>query len=240
MTMAIEHAHEHGIIHRDIKPANIFISDKIKVLDFGLAQLTGADSQLPSLTRSDMALGTINYLSPEQRINAKAIDERSDIFSIGVVFYEMLTGTLPMGRFKLPSRINRKLNRRFDRIIGECLNTSPSQRYQKIKGLLKELNDLKEYVPVRKGFIKAISAILAVAILSALFFMNGGPGLILNKLKTSPEKPGEKTRDAKASDISMIPLPDKLPHEMKNPHMVPESKSMEKASKVSKKEISKK
>ena len=239
VSKAIEHAHEQGIIHRDIKPANIFISDKVKVLDFGLAQLTGADSQLSSLTRSDMAMGTINYLSPEQRINAKSIDERSDIFSIGVVFYEMLTGTLPMGRFKPPSRINKKLNRRFDRIVEACLNASPSQRYQKVKDLLKELNDLKEYVPVRKGFIKTTAIILIAVISFVLFFKYDGPELIQNILAKSAEKIDEKTGSNKATDISMIPLPDTLPHEMKDPHLVIENKAEEKVSKVSKKEVSK-
>lgn len=239
VSRAIEHAHAQGIVHRDIKPANIFISDKVKVLDFGLAQLTGTDSNLSSLTRSDMALGTINYLSPEQRINAKSIDQRSDIFSIGVVFYEMLTGALPMGRFKLPSRANKKLNRRFDRIIESCLNASPAQRYQKVKDLLRELNHLKEYVPVRKVFIKTTAIILTIIISFTLFYINDGPELIQNVLKISHEKKNEKTGDDKASGISMIPLPDKLPHEIKEPHLALESKSKgkasEKSSKVSKK-----
>lgn len=240
VSKAIEHAHAQGIIHRDIKPANIFISDNVKVLDFGLAQITGMDSQISSLTRSDIALGTINYLSPEQRINAKAIDVRSDIFSIGVVFYEMLTGSLPMGRFNMPSRVNSKLNRRFDRIVETCLNTSPAQRYQEAKYLLKDLNDLKEYVPVRRGFIKVMAIFLAVLITLSLFIFNNGPEIIKDILN----RPYTKTIVKKSEGNFMIPLPDRLPHEVLDPHLAIESKAEkkapEKSSRVSKNGVTKK
>lgn len=222
---AISHAHSQGIIHRDIKPANIFISDEVKVLDFGLAQITGSDTRLTALTRSDVAMGTINYLSPEQRVSAKKIDERSDIFSIGVVLYEMLTGSLPMGRFEFASRINKKISRRFDRILDKCLNTSPSRRYGSVRDLLKDLIVLKDYVPVRKGFIKGTAVVLFVLFMSAVLYFYRGKEI--NK-----KVPGKKIM----TDPQILKmLPDKLPHEVIDPHLPLETGVKEKDSRVSKK-----
>ncbi len=231
---AIGFAHSQGIIHRDIKPANIIISDEVKVLDFGLAQITGSDTQITALTRSDMAMGTLNYLSPEQRLNAKTIDERSDVYSIGVVLYEMLTGSLPMGMFKLPGRINKKSGRRLDRIVEKCLNASPAQRYHSVKELAEDLTELYEYVPVRKGFIRWTSIALAVLITFMFYYFFSGPEIIKGINKDASYKKMEID-----SDILKI-LPEKLTHEMTDPHLAPETKEKEKASKVSKKEVMKK
>ena len=89
---ALEHAHKAGIVHRDLKPGNIFIDreDRVRILDFGLARLPGADR----LTKTGSTLGTISYMAPEQ-VEGKDADERSDIFSFGILLYEMLTGQLP-------------------------------------------------------------------------------------------------------------------------------------------------
>ena len=101
---AVACAHEHGILHRDLKPANIMLTadDQVKVLDFGLAKLREAPSaaEAPTLrcagplSRPDLVLGTPSYMSPEQAEQA-AIDERSDIFSLGVILYELATGERP-------------------------------------------------------------------------------------------------------------------------------------------------
>src|SRR4029450_1137548 len=84
----LEYAHAHGVVHRDIKPGNIFLTDSgtVKIVDFGLARLVTSD-----LTRSNMMMGTINYMAPEQ-IRGERVDHRADIFSTGVVLYEVLSG----------------------------------------------------------------------------------------------------------------------------------------------------
>ncbi len=93
MLQAVDYAHRNGIIHRDIKPSNILIdkNNNIKVMDFGIAKLVGEKG----LTKTGMKMGTIYYMSPEQVIGDKEIDKRSDIFSLGITFFEMLTGQLP-------------------------------------------------------------------------------------------------------------------------------------------------
>ena len=89
---ALQHAHDKGIIHRDIKPQNILLlsNGTIKISDFGIARFSYSDTK----TMTDSAIGSVHYISPEQA-RGNSIDERTDIYSVGVVMYEMLTGTLP-------------------------------------------------------------------------------------------------------------------------------------------------
>ena len=103
--VALQFAHDAKIVHRDIKPENILITKKgqVKIADFGLAKLL--DQALDTaLTGYQAAMGTFNYMAPEQRRNSQGVDHRADIYSLGVVFYEMLTGEVPMGRFEPPSK----------------------------------------------------------------------------------------------------------------------------------------
>ncbi|MCP4674464.1 MAG: serine/threonine protein kinase [Deltaproteobacteria bacterium] len=157
---AITYAHANGIVHRDIKPANIVISDDtVKVLDFGLAQMAGMDSQITTLTRTDLAMGTFNYLSPEQRTNAKDVDERSDIFSLGIVFFEMLTGTLPIGSFEPPSETRKDVPKKCNEIIRRSLNTDPRLRYQNVEAFRCDLLKLTNARLIsRPGMFAGIAA----------------------------------------------------------------------------------
>ena len=103
---ALQFAHDEGIVHRDIKPENILIDKKgrVKIADFGLAKLLGQAAEDISLTGTGQLMGTLGYMAPEQLQHAHAVDHRADIYSLGVVFYEMLTGHLPIGRFEPPSK----------------------------------------------------------------------------------------------------------------------------------------
>src|ERR1019366_5999138 len=95
---ALQYAHEQGIVHRDIKPENILLDKqgRVKIADFGIAKLLGTDGKVESLTGEQGVVGTPHYMAPEQVEKPSIVDHRADIFSLGVVFYEMLTGELPL------------------------------------------------------------------------------------------------------------------------------------------------
>ena len=130
---ALDHAHDNGIVHRDIKPENVLLAPGgvVKVADFGLSRLMGPQDNT-RLTRTNLVLGTYEYMAPEQREHAREADSRSDVFATGVVLYEMLTGELPIGRFALPSRRRPdQCDSRIDGIIERSLDKEPDRRYQR-------------------------------------------------------------------------------------------------------------
>jgi serine/threonine protein kinase/ankyrin repeat protein len=129
---ALQYAHDEGVVHRDIKPENILVDSKgrVKIADFGLAKLLGQKSlDQNTLTGTHQVMGTPRYMAPEQMEGSKAVDHRADIYSLGVVFYEMLTGELPMGSFEPPSR-KVQVDVRLDEIVLRSLAKEPERRYQ--------------------------------------------------------------------------------------------------------------
>jgi tRNA A-37 threonylcarbamoyl transferase component Bud32 len=140
---ALEYAHDEGIIHRDIKPENILLDRKgrAKIADFGLARIVGLSPAYLSLTASQEVLGTLYYMAPEQVTRSRSVDHRADLYSLGVVLYEMLTGELPLGRFAPPSR-KAPVDPRLDAIVLRALVREPEQRYQDAAQLRKELEDV--------------------------------------------------------------------------------------------------
>ena len=130
---ALQYAHDEGIVHRDIKPANILMDKKgrVKIADFGLAKLLGKATADPTLTATAQVMGTPHYMAPEQITGTREVDHRADIYSLGVVFYEMLTGQLPVGRFAPPSR-KVQVDVRLDEIVLKALEQEPQRRYQQV------------------------------------------------------------------------------------------------------------
>ena len=140
---ALQYAHDEGVVHRDIKPENILIDKKgrIKIADFGLAKLLGPAAQEDGLTGSHHVMGTRNYMAPEQLERPKQVDHRADIYSLGVVFYEMLTGELPLGRFAPPSQ-KVHVDVRLDEVVLRALEKEPERRYQHASEIKTDVQDI--------------------------------------------------------------------------------------------------
>ncbi len=128
---ALGHAHKKGIIHRDLKPENVLLDEQgtVKVVDFGLAAMAGLRAE-DRITRSAVAMGTVSYMAPEQRRDAHAVDHRADLYSTGVVLYELLTGDVPVGAYQAPSRSRTDLGRAIDGVVERALAPEPEQRFQ--------------------------------------------------------------------------------------------------------------
>ncbi|MSR61634.1 MAG: serine/threonine protein kinase [Planctomycetes bacterium] len=127
---ALQFAHDEGVVHRDIKPENVLVdtAGRVKIADFGLAKLVGGPAQL-SLTSANQVMGTPHYMAPEQVEHPRDVDHRADLYSLGVVFYEMLTGELPLGRFQAPSE-RVQIDVRLDEIVMKSLARERERRYQ--------------------------------------------------------------------------------------------------------------
>ena len=132
---ALEFAHAQGVVHRDIKPGNILLdaAGRVKVTDFGIAQLAG-DEPRAALTITGALLGTPEYAAPEQTQPAAVVDERADIFSVGVMLYELLTGQLPRGVFRPLAQLV-PTARSLDRVVTRALQSEPSLRYATVREL---------------------------------------------------------------------------------------------------------
>ncbi len=140
---ALQFAHDEGVVHRDIKPENIMLDSKgrVKIADFGLAKLADRSGIDWTLTGTHQVMGTPRYMAPEQLAGSRDVDHRADIYSLAVVFYEMLTGTIPMGHFAPPSK-KAAVDVRFDDVILKAMATEPDVRFQSVRDLRVGLDQI--------------------------------------------------------------------------------------------------
>ncbi len=140
---ALQYAHEEGIVHRDIKPENILLDTKgrVKIADFGLAKLLDRPAAAHTLTQAGQVMGTPHYMAPEQMEKPLEVDHRADIFSLGVVFYEMLTGELPLGHIAPPSQ-KVEVDVRLDEIVLKSLARETERRYQHASDIKTDMEAL--------------------------------------------------------------------------------------------------
>ncbi len=146
---ALAYAHEHGVVHRDIKPANILINMEgaVKVADFGLARMHDP-GQSGSLTQEGTTLGTPDYVAPEVLTIGMQVDGRADLYAVGVMLYNMLTGKIPRGTFQMPSE-KVGCDTRYDAIIRKAMEQDVARRYQTSRELRRDLDEILT-VPVAK------------------------------------------------------------------------------------------
>lgn len=184
---ALQFAHEEGVVHRDIKPENILIDKRgrVKIADFGLAKmLSNGSVEVPTLTGTHQVMGTPMYMAPEQMEGTRGVDHRADIFSLGVVFYELLTGELPLGRFAPPSQKYR-LDVRLDEVVLRTLEKEPDRRYQQASDVKCDIESIRSQPPGPPGKVvrpktegrstlaKRIATMALMGLLCGLFFIIG-------------------------------------------------------------------
>jgi len=149
---ALEYAHQHTV-HRDIKPENIMVCEggQVKLMDFGISKLMTNTR----LTGTSMIMGTPFYMSPEQLRDSSAVDARADIYSVGVVLYEILTGSVPTGMPKPASQLVREVPPALDPIVAKCVEPEPADRYQHVLELRRELHAISAQLTAGKDAVTA-------------------------------------------------------------------------------------
>jgi serine/threonine-protein kinase len=234
---ALAAAHDRGITHRDLKPANIMVTaeGRVKVLDFGLAKLAESASasdigDLPTelVTQEGLVVGTVPYMSPEQ-IEGRPVDHRTDVFSLGVVLYEMATGERPFRGDSSPAlmssilrdtpspvtEVRPELPRHLGRVIQRCLEKDPSSRYQSALDIRNELESLQKEspsgdkaagssLPASGGTVTRRRPGRGVAAALALFAVFAAVWLWQARLRTAPLTPDLAPRSGPESEARRI------------------------------------
>lgn len=161
----LAYAHSRDMVHLDIKPANLLITDKgdVKIVDFGLARIVGKEKQ-------KSVGGTALYAAPETMTNDEGVDQRADIYSLGVVIYQMLTGKIPKGMWLPPSKADPTVNPAFDRIIDYALKKSLAARYQNIVELETDLTEIFFSLPDTEKVVSRVDSAELKKRLAYVFF----------------------------------------------------------------------
>ena len=219
---ALGYAHEHGIIPRDIKPSNIMLDARgaVKVADFGLAKSTAPETTM--LTGSNVTMGTLEFMAPESLKGVAHVDHRVDLYAVGVMLYQMLTGEIPRGRFVPPSRAVPGLDKRLDGIVDKALQTEPAARYSSaidlrtaIEPVLTKLGGTRRSARVSSGTDAPRSArgatrstLLALAVLAitiGTFFALKKPGNTPVSPTPSPQVPAAAFPPGKWVQVNDLP-----------------------------------
>jgi len=206
---ALEYAHRHTI-HRDIKPENVMVGEDgtVKLMDFGISKLMDT----ARITGTSIVMGTPFYMSPEQLRNSAGVDARADVYSIGVVLYEILTGNVPTGIPKPASQLTREVPPALDPIVAKCVDPEPDRRYQSatalraalrpIIGLLESGSTVEEAVgkaprerlrglPIRKTIGVVLMLLISALAVAGLFKLDESRRALVAQSRISPNPVSE-------------------------------------------------
>lgn len=209
---ALQYAHDTGVAHRDIKPANILVTndDQVKIADFGLAAIRGKDAGAlaSGLTMTGTAMGTPHYMAPEHWDAPDQVDHRADLYSLGVVIYEMLTGGRPSGLFDPPSR-KVKVDVRLDEVVLKALQKEPERRYQCASEIGQDVERVAERTARNSG--KGVGSkawwMIGVGVVAAVlvgFILLSGPLEEASEVP-APDPPLSLVLETRLPDVSVLP-----------------------------------
>lgn len=189
---ALNAAHREGIVHRDIKPENVLVTKdgRVKLVDFGLARPPRND-QGTELTRSNMVMGTPEYMAPEQLKEPFGADHRADIFALGVMLYEMLTGQTPRGAFDPPSH-KVEVDVRVDEVVLKAMRSEPERRYQMASEFKQDVDQIRASIQPRgKGLDRARQPAKRLAVGGGVFLLSlaGWLGFQWKNVSLKPAEP---------------------------------------------------
>lgn len=161
---ALQYAHDAGVVHRDIKPENILIDrqGRVRIADFGVARISDPHGGGSRQTACGAVMGTPHYMAPEQVENPQRVDHRADLYALGVVLYELLTGELPLGRFAPPSR-TAGVDARLDGVVLRALEKDPGRRFQQAEQLGRQVARIAT-TPARLRWPWLALALAAIAV----------------------------------------------------------------------------
>lgn len=207
---AAEYAHSMGVLHRDLKPENVLFHsadslDGLKVADFGISRLMDGTQPSVHQTQTGLVVGTPYYVAPEQAAAERNLGGRVDVYSVGVMLYEMLTGQLPRGRFPRPSEVS-KMPVALDAIVLKCLESHPARRYSGIAALRRQLRRVMAAKSSRPRVVLPALLVAGVAILALVAFAYFGNGRGREMAKEGPTQV--------ATDTTLMPPKTATPNDL--------------------------